>query len=196
MLAILVSLLAAAAAEQGTSALPPPAPEPAEPGLVETQEAAASVAAGPASDDASRTARDRHAHWAPQLRGELLGKDDARSRAGEFRLAPLRENDLGASRGWALTLTWDFSQVIFAREEGQLALAHAHLARLRREVESRAAQLWIERRQAKALWLTSRQPAACLALLQLSAQLDALTAGLFRDAVSREEAACNSEEKR
>ena len=86
--------------------------------------------------------------------------------------------------------------MIFAREEGQLALAHAHLARLRREVESRAAQLWIERRQAKALWLASRQPAACLALLQLSAQLDALTAGLFRDAVSREEAACNSEEKR
>ena len=39
---------------------------------------------------------------------------------------------------------------------------------------------------------------ACFAELRLTAELDAITAGLFRDALSREEAACalDSEEKR
>lgn len=183
MLAICVSLLAAAS-------------ETAEPGLVQTQEAAARVAAGVAADDVSRLGRARSSHWAPQLRGGPTLRDDARSREGVFRNAPLRENDAGASRGWAVMLSWDFSQVIFAREETQLALAHAHLARLRRDVATEAAQLWIERRQAKALWLSSQERQACFALLRLTAELDALTAGLFRDALAREEAACAPEEKK
>ncbi len=183
MLAICVSLLAAAA-------------EAAEPGLSQTQEAAARAAAGLAVDDVSRLGRARNSHWAPQLRGQANERDDVRSRVGEFRLAPLRENDVGASRGWAVMLSWDFSQVIFAREETQLALAHAHLARVRRDVATQAAELWIERRQARALWLLSQQREACFALLRLTAELDTLTAGLFRDALAREEAACAAEEKK
>lgn len=194
MLAICVSLLAAAVAADVALVSPGPEGRPAtEPGLSQTQDAAARVAAGLTADDLSRLSRARSAHWAPQLRGQLDGKDDARSRDGEFRNAPLHENDLGAARGWAVVLSWDFSQVIFAREETQLALAHAHLARLRRETASQAAALWLERKRAQAAWLSGPTADACLRLLELTADLDALTGGLFREALSREEVACAPE---
>ena len=184
--ALALSLLLAAAAD-------PPVAAP-EPGLVETQDAAARAAGGPVQDDASRVARARLAHWAPQLRGESLLRDDQRSRDGEFRLAPLHELDLGTGHLWSVMLAWDFSQVVYAREETQIALTHAHLARVRREAAEQAALLYIERHRTKARWLSEASPPArlelCFALLRLTAELDALTAGLFRGALSREESAC------
>jgi len=173
-----------------------------EPGLAETAEAAARASGGSASEDLSREARARRAHWAPQLRGQALLRDDEKSRTGEFRLAPVREQDLGVGHAWSVVLAWDFSQIVYAREESQLALAHAQLARARREAADKAAQLWIERRQQRARWISLSPGAlraeACFAELRLTAELDAITAGLFRDALSREEAACalDSEEKR
>ena len=62
-----------------------------EPGLAETAEAAARASGGSASEDLSREVRARRAHWAPQLRGQALLRDDEKSRTGEFRLAPVRE---------------------------------------------------------------------------------------------------------
>jgi hypothetical protein len=171
-----------------------------EPGLLETQAAAARAAGGTDAEDASRVSRARLAHWAPQLRGQAQLKDDEKSRVGEFRLAPLREQDVGVGHAWAVVLAWDFSQVVYARDESQLALAHAHLSRLRREAAERAAQLFLERQRARALWLSAPPGPArlelCFAELRITAQLDALTNGLFRDAVSREEAACTAEETR
>jgi hypothetical protein len=175
---------------------------PSEPGLAETADAAARVAGGIAADDFSREARARSAHWMPQLRSQALLRDDERSRNGEFRLAPVREQDLAAGHAWTFMLAWDFSQVVYAREESQLALAHAQLARVRREAADRAAQIWIDRRQQQARWLSfppgATRAEACFAELRLTAELDALTAGLFRDALAREEAACalESGEKR
>ena len=177
-----VWLLATPAAEQG-------------PGLLETQEAAARTAGGSPAQDASRVARARAAHWAPQLRGQATARDDERSRNGEYRLAPLHEQNVAVGHAWVLTLTWDLSQVIFAREETQLALAHIQLARVRRDAADRAAQLWIERRQAQALWIVARTRESCFALLRATAGLVALTGGLFRDAAAREEAACAGEGK-
>ncbi len=187
--ALAVALLLAAAGSPG---------EPAEPGLAETQAAAARAAGGTAEDDASRTARARLAHWAPQLRGQGQVRDDQKSRNGEFRLAPLHEQDVGLGHVWSVVLAWDFSQVVYAREESQIALAGAHLARLRREAAEKAAQLWLARRVARARWLSAapaERSEACFTLLQRTAELDALTAGLFREAVSREEAACTGETK-
>jgi hypothetical protein len=166
-----------------------------EPGLLETQEAAARAAGGSAALDAARLARARAAHWAPQVRGQATGRADEKTRVGEYRLAPLREEDAAAGRTWALILTWDLSQVIFAREETRLVEAHAHLAKVRREAADRAAQLWIERQRARAVWMTTRTQESCLALLRATAALFALTGGLFRDAMAGEEAACAGERK-
>src|SRR5438309_278327 len=168
-----------------------------EPGLAEVQEAAARAAAGTAADDASRASRARQAHWAPQLRGQGLVKDDEKSRNGEFRLAPLREQDVGTGHAWSVVLAWDFSQVVYAREESQIALANAQLARMRREAADKAAQVFIDRGAALYRW-QAMQPGplrqeACVAVLRLTAELDAMTSGLFRDALSRQEAACASE---
>jgi hypothetical protein len=166
-----------------------------EPGLLETQEAAARVAGGSAAQDAARLARARVAHWAPQIRGQAAAREEEKTRLGEFRLAPLREQDAGAGRNWALTVTWELSQVIFAREETQLVLAQIQLARVRREAADRAAQLWIERQRARALWTITRTRETCFALLRATAALVALSGGLFREAAAREEAACAGEAK-
>jgi hypothetical protein len=171
-----------------------------EPGLLELQEAAARAAGGTAIEDASRASRARLAHWAPQLRGQAQLRDDARSRLGEFRLAPLREQDASVGHAWAVVLAWDFSQVVYARDESQIALANAHLARLRREAAEKAAQLYVDRNRARARWLSQdsgpERTVACLDLLKLTADLDALTAGLLREAVASEERACREKEKR
>lgn len=164
-----------------------------EPGLLETQEVAARVAGGSAALDAARLARARGAHWAPQVRGQATVREDEKTRLGEYRLAPLREEDAAAGRSWALTVTWDFSQVIFAREETLLAQTQARLARIRREAADRAAQLWIERQRARALWITAPTQETCFALLRATAALFAITGGLFREALAKEEAACARE---
>ncbi|MGZ6123961.1 MAG: hypothetical protein ACXWLR_03320 [Myxococcales bacterium] len=127
------------------------------------------------------------------MRGQAMVREDEKTRLGEYRLAPLREQDAGAGRTWALTFTWDLSQVIFAREETQLAQAQAQLARIRREAADRAAQLWIERQKARALWATVHTRETCFGLLRATAALVALTGELFREAVAREEAACTGE---
>jgi hypothetical protein len=178
----------------GVWLLAAPAGDP-EPGLLETQEAAAKAAGGTPAQDASRLARARVSHWAPQLRGQATLRDDGKTRNGEYRLAPLHEQDLSFGRVWVIALTWDLSQVIFAREETQLALAHLQLARVRRDAAERAARLWIERRQAQALWLTARTRESCLAFLKTTASLVALTGTLFREAAAREEVACAGEGK-
>jgi len=164
-----------------------------EPGLLETQDAAARLVGGSPSDDASRVGRARAAHWAPQLRGQATVREDEKTRSGEYRLAPLREQDLFLGHTWMLSLTWDLSQVVFAREETQLANAHAQLARAQREAAERAAQLWIERRRAQALWLAARTRDSCFALLRATAALVAITGALFRQVAAEEEAACTRE---
>ena len=161
-----------------------------EPTLVEVQAAASRHAAGTGADDADRTGRLRASRFAPTVRGELIGKTDDRTRRGEFRLAPLREDDAAQARTWGVVVTWDLAQLVYSREEGQLALAHQHLARVRREVALQAAKLWIERRQkCAALQRLSGQMRreADLDLLRTTAELDALTGGLYREAVAEAE---------
>src|SRR2546428_7867032 len=89
----------------------------AEPGLLETQEAAAKLAGGAPSLDAARLARARAAHWKPQLRGQASLREDQKTREREFRLAPLREPDFAAGHACLLLLTGDLPQVIIAREK-------------------------------------------------------------------------------
>jgi hypothetical protein len=156
----------------------------AEPTLVEVTAAAAKTAAGEQSDDASRMARLRKSHLAPVVRAELVTKTDDRTRRGEFRLAPLVEDDAAVGHTWGIVVTWDLAQIVYAKEEGQLALAHQQLARVRREAQAKATQLWIERqRKCAALdksTLALRHEAQ-LDLLRVTAELDGLTGGLYRE---------------
>ncbi|MFL5279402.1 MAG: hypothetical protein ACJ79T_23240 [Myxococcales bacterium] len=157
-----------------------------EPTLVEVQAAAARHAAGDRVEDSDRASRLRASHFAPTLRGELIGKADDRTRRGEYRLSPLREDDASEARTWGVVVTWDLAQLVYSREEGQLALAHQHLARIRREVAIQAAKLWIERRRKGAALEKLTGPLrleAFLDLLRITAELDALTGGLYRDAL-------------
>jgi hypothetical protein len=170
---------------------------PAEPGLIEAQDAAARVAGGLAAEDAARESRARAAHWAPQLRGQGGAHTSDENRTGVRYNAPLIEEDIGTGTTWSVLLSWDFAQVVFAREETQLALAHAHLSRIRRDARDKAAELWIDRKRELLLFgampFGSQRAAACFAALRLTAQLDAITGGLFRDALAKEEVVCARE---
>jgi hypothetical protein len=165
----------------------------AEPTLVEAQQAAMRRAGGPAEDDASREARARNAHWAPVLRGLVGGRDDERTRDGEMRRDPLRWTDRGQSTAWAVTATWDLPQVIYAREEAQLAHAHLHLEKARQAASREAVRLYLERRDKQRALLSAPpgelQRRLQLEILRLTADLDALTGGLFRAALAREQQA-------
>ncbi|HEY2030971.1 MAG TPA: hypothetical protein VGH20_17360 [Myxococcales bacterium] len=168
-----------------------------EPGLPETQEAAARMAAGVVAQDQSREARARASHWAPQLRAQGNVRTTDQNRAGVRYGSPLLEEDTGAAQTWSVSLAWDFSQIVFAKEETQLAVAQARLAQLRRDARVRAAELWVDRKR-ELLRLAAAPPGAqraslCLSALHLTAQLDAFTGGLFREAVEREEQACATE---
>lgn len=162
-----------------------------EPALIEAQAAAQRTAGGSAAEDSARTARLRRSHWAPVVRGELSRRDELRNRVGELRGYPLHQDDAALWNTWSITLTWDFAQLVYAREESQLALAHVHLSRVRREAADRAASLWVERRQKRAslaaLSGDARREAA-LELLRVTAELDAVTGGLYREVLAREEA--------
>jgi hypothetical protein len=162
-----------------------------EPTLREAQAAAARTAGDLVGEDAGRTARLRRSHWAPVLRGQFLLRDDLRGRVGESRGYPSRSQDAGSANSWSVTLTWDFARLIYAREESQLALAHAHLARARREAAQRAAELWVERRLKRASLPGLSGPArreAALESLRVTADLDAATGGLYGELLAREEA--------
>ena len=167
-----------------------------EPGLLEVQEAAARLAAGLASEDASRESRSRAAHWAPQLRGQGGAKTSDEYRTGVRYNAPLVEEDVGTGTNWSVLLSWDFAQVVFAREETQIALAHAHLEQIRREARIKAAELWIDRKRELLLWAAlpagPQRAAVCLTALRLTAQLESVS-GLYREALAREEATCARE---
>jgi hypothetical protein len=156
-----------------------------EPALAQVQEAAVRRMAGPLSDETSRVFRARAAHWAPVIRGQYGIRDDDRTRRGQIRLAPLLEDDVGQSRAWAIVATWDLTQVIYARDEGQLALSHVHLARVRQEAADDAVRLYEERWRLRSALRLAPDGASrarvdmLLALLRTTAELDALTGGLY-----------------
>jgi hypothetical protein len=169
----------------------------ADPGLSATQEAAARMAAGAAAEDQSRESRARAAHWAPQLRAQANLRTTDENRAGVRYGSPLVEEDAGAAQTWSVLLAWDLSQVVFAKEETQLAVARARLAQLRRDARVRAAELWVDRQRELLRFAAAPQgpqrASACLSALHLTAELDAFTGGLFREALEREEQVCASE---
>ena len=173
-------------------AVPAPLAEGREPTLAEVQAAASRLAAGTPEEDESRLARARASHWAPVLRAQVGAADTEQARAGTQAQAPLRWSQQGAATTWAVAATWDLGQVVYARDENQLALSRAQLARRRQEVAMQSAQLYAERLRRLQSSRDARGAArleAALELLRTTAALDLLTGGLFRDALDRAQAA-------
>ena len=162
-----------------------------EPTLAEVQAAAARLAAGGTEEDASRLRRARAAHWAPVLRAQVGRADTEATRAGTQSQAPLHWDQQGGATTWTVAATWDLGQLIYDRDENALALSSAQLARRRQEVAEQAAQLYAERLrrlQASSDARGARLDTA-LELLRATAALDALTGGLFSEALASAQAA-------
>lgn len=179
---------AAVHAGQGSPPIAAPAAAVDEPSIAEAQAAAARLAAGTPADDDSRLSRARAAHWAPLLRAQAGGTTTDRTRAGEQSNAPLHWDELGGATTWLVSATWDLSQLVYDRDENQLALSRTHLARRRQEVSAEAAQLYAERLQALRRLREAHgagRLGAALELLRATATLDALTGGLFAAALAR-----------
>jgi hypothetical protein len=161
--------------------LAPPQPELPEPTLAQAMEAAARLAAGSSEDDDSRLSRARNAHWAPQLRAQAGRSDSEAVRTGQQSSAPLHWDQQAEVNTWQLAATWDLSQLVYDRDEGQLALGRSHLARRRQEAAGEVAERYVERQRLRRAVADSngRDAAAALLLLRCTAALEALTGGLF-----------------
>lgn len=185
--------LAAALLALGAAARAEEAPAAAEPTLGQAVEAAARRAAGSGADDELRAGRARRSRWLPVLRAQLGGRDDERLRAGEWRGAPISEEDALRSRSWLVSASWDLPQLLYGREEVAIAASSAHLARARQQAAAQAARLYAERLRALRTALAAPEGPAdrlerALAVLTATAELDALTGGLFAAALARAQA--------
>jgi len=165
-----------------------------EPTLEQAQRAAERIAAGDREADSSRRSRARAAHFAPVVRGQLGQAQADQSRNGVSYGQPVQWTTLGQTTTWAVTLSWDLPSAIYGRDETQLALSEAQLARVRREVAQRVGRLYAERK--RKLLAMHAQPSSdaplqlenALSLLELTAELDGLTDGLFAAALARAQA--------
>ena len=163
-----------------------------EPTLAEAQSAAARLAAGTRDEDSSRLSRARAAHWAPVLRGQAGRADTEATRSGTQSQAPLHWDQQGGATTWAVAATWDLGQLVYDRDENALALSRTLLARRRQEVAEECARLYAERFQKMLASRDARGAVrleAALELLRATASLDALTGGLFREALGSTQAA-------
>jgi hypothetical protein len=146
------------------------------------QAAAAARAAGEAAGDESRLSRARVSHWAPVLRAQVGGTSGQKDRVGQQSGTPLHWDELDGAGTWLVAAIWDLSQLVYDRDENQLALSSVHLARRRQEAAEEAGRLFVER--ALTLRVLREAPpegraAAALELLRCTGALDALTGGLF-----------------
>lgn len=206
MLAILpLVLLAAAPAtpHQTAAALPrasPAAPEVAEaraaqllarladgePGVEEVQRAAAAGVPADPEELESWRRRAGRAAWLPRLSAEVRREDRTYRIYG---LTGSGEVDyLRAAPGTvaAVRAVWDLGALIFSPDEVRAAEAAARLLRHRGDLVTRATRLYFERQRLRAALVLSPPEDVAeradreLALEEMTAELDALTAGLFR----------------
>lgn len=199
MLAIALALAAAAAEPQPSRRLP--AAEPAaseiraaraaalarmgEPSVEAVQRAAAAQLDSEVEQLASLRRRARRAAWLPRLSAEVE-HDDRSTRVVGFtgsgesdylRLSP------GTRAG--VRATWELDRLAFSRDELAVAEVQAHAARRRQERVEQATRLFFLRLRLK-LDLSAAAPEDALERLRselelgrVTAELDALTGGLF-----------------
>jgi len=206
MLALLsAALLAAAPSPRHETAAAPPRPFPpasevaearaaqllarladGEPGVEEVQRAAAAGAQADPEELEGWRRRAGRAAWLPRLSAEVR-REDRTYRI--FGLTGSGEVDyLRAAPGSvaAVRAVWDLDALIFSADEVRAAEAAARLLRHRDDLVTRATRLYFRRQRLRAALVLSPPEDAAeradreLALDEMTAELDALTAGLFR----------------
>lgn len=162
-----------------------------EPGVEEVQRAAAAGArADPEELDGWRRRAGRAA-WLPRLSAEVR-REDRTYRI--FGLTGSGEVDyLRAAPGTvaAVRAVWELDALIFAAGEVRAAEAAARLLGRREELVRRATRLYFERQRLRVVLVLSPPEEVAqradreLALEEITAELDAMTGGLFRRGRSR-----------
>ncbi len=162
-----------------------------EPGVAEVQRAAAREAhADPEELEAWRRRAGRAA-WLPRLSAEVRREDRTYRITG---LTGSGEVDyLRAAPGTVAVVraVWELDALVFAAGEVRAAEAAARLLRHREDLVARATRLYFERQRLRAALVLSPPEEVAeradreLALEETTAELDALTGGLFRRGRSR-----------
>jgi hypothetical protein len=196
---MLSALLAIALAAPRPQAAPPsraevPPPDSArvlarlavsDPPVEDVQRAAERLASAAPGEAASWRRRAGLAHWLPNLSAWFRHDDRSQRTLGltstgevdVLRLAP--QDELG------VRLSWDLPSLVFSEAELRAAEAADRAARRRAEAASRATRLYFKRRSLlAALALAPPSDPAALAAAELAvdevtAELDAVTGGLF-----------------
>jgi hypothetical protein len=194
MLAPSLALLAALTA--APREVPPPRPEPdayralaaissGEPGIAEVQDAAARESERGAPDLEGFPGRSRLSALLPRLTAEYRREERSYRVVGLQGSAEVDYLRFNPGTAFVLSATWDLGTLVAAK--GEISAAHASSARARRrEAAIRlATAAFFERRRAL-LALVLEPPGTALARAEaelavdrLTAELDALTGGLF-----------------
>lgn len=156
-----------------------------EPTVLEVQAAAAAQAGIDAGVLASWRSRARWAAVLPELSADYRHEErtwhvvgiQSGSEVDYLRAGP-------ADRG-SLRLSWDLREVVFARDELKVAAAELDLRKLREDVVRRATHLFFDRRRRQLELALAPPPTSAaraeqeLEVAELTAELDALTGGLY-----------------
>jgi hypothetical protein len=176
----------AAAADPGAEALRALALSSAgDPDLGEVRAAAAREVESGGGSPRGWARRVRLAALLPRLTAEWHHDEQAYRVVGLQASGEVDYQRLSPGTSFAVRATWDLGALVAAREELAAASAAAARAQRREDAVGRASALFHERRRARLALLLAPPPAALaraeaeLAVERMTAELDALTGGLF-----------------
>jgi hypothetical protein len=187
-------VLLATVAAPSAATIPPPevdalralgAISAGEPGIAEVQQAAAREAERDAPDVEGFPQRSRLAALLPRLTAEYRKEERSYRVVGLQGSTEVDYERFNPGTAFVLRATWDLGTLVAARGEVQAASAAAARAERRDLAVRRATAAFFERRRAMLALLLEppatalARAAAELAVDRLTAELDALTGGLF-----------------
>lgn len=151
------------------------------PSIAEVQQAAEQAALVHLQDAATWRGRARAAAWLPEVTANYqrnVGQIDTLGVQSDIGVDSQHLEDVSR---YGVRATWQLSQLVFAREEINAAQAALDLQRSRQELLAHVTELYFDRLRAIARAARSDDLTAPLKAAELTAQLDALTAGFFSE---------------
>lgn len=156
-----------------------------DPPIEEVQAAAARRAAATAEEAESWRRRARLAPWLPRLIASAKRDDRTQRVVGLTATSEVDYLRLSPGQEVGVRLEWSLDRLVFAEAELRGTEAAAQAARRRLDAAERATKLYFRRRELLVgLWLSppadaQQRALSEIALEQVTAELDAVTGGLF-----------------